>query len=627
MTTALSGGGPPSGRGGQPPPGGGGQSPGRGGQTPGTILYSQAASGIPQSTKPGAKNARSYAQIIQDEKSNRNILEIKLRKITKETDGVTVKPRNLTQEDISELFFDTLKIDPKDCLGIAIFTNRYDCKEIKLRPHVDATKYLTTSPLIFKDHEIQVKKQLANVTRVTFRNVPFSIPDEELLHLCSTYGELVDNIVMYEKPTYATRGVCGATRFVNVRMKRGMQMENFYFLQGPLEGDRLVRVTALHPGQIPQCSHCLRRAPKCPGAGNGKLCEEANTPRGSIQEYMDHLRSQFDYVSLCTRYKEIEFPSLDGKPRNGSFVEDEKEEEEEEECVAENENLKQKLNDAEIKIANLNEEKQQASKENSFLHSELEILKTKLRETMEKQTKVDVNDVPPGPDKSAEELPEVMIEASPANETDTSISSVTIQEEDHEDPLKTNDLSLNSDKDTLEKCVISVEAEKAKNTAENGNGENEIMKIKINKNTSVHMRKSNFSYNKEADSLTIIDEKEFTQELQIKCNAKSDREKKIKEMREKTLVKIKNEFKNQPRERSNSIRRRSEEENDENNPAKAQRKSSSSSLPYPLEQKTFFQSLKSTLAGHPEPTLESFRGRNHLPKPEFKSSIPAPTKS
>ena len=174
--------------------------------------------------------------------------------------------------------------------------------------------------------------------------------------------------------------------------------------------------------------------------------------------------------------------------------------------------------------------------------------------------------------------------------------------------------------------MISVEAEKAKNTAENGNGENELMKIKINKNTFVHMRKSNFSYNKEADSLTIFDEKEFTQELQIKCNAKSDREKKIKEMREKTLAKIKNEFKNQPRERSNSIRRRSEEENDENNPAKAQRKSSSSSLPYPLEQKTFFQSLKRSLT-EKEPTMESFRGMNHLPKPEFKSSIPAPTKS
>ena len=192
---------------------------GGGGQPPGGLLYSQAASGTPRSYQPDAENVRSYAQIIQDEKTNRNILEIKLRKITKDVDGATIKPRNLTQEDISELFFDTLQIDPKECLGIAIFTSRYDSKEIKIRPGVDVTKYLTTTPIIFKEHEIQVKKQLANVTRVTFRNVPFSIPDEELLHLCGTYGEPVDNKVMYEKPTFATRGVCGATRFVNVKMK------------------------------------------------------------------------------------------------------------------------------------------------------------------------------------------------------------------------------------------------------------------------------------------------------------------------------------------------------------------------------------------------------------------------
>ena len=616
------------------------------GGPPGALLYSHAASGKPRHPQPDATICRTYAQIIQDEKSNRNILEIKLRKITKEADGVTVKPRNLTQEDISELFFDTLKIEPKDCLGIAIFTNRYDCKEIKLRPGVDTTKYVTTNPIIFKDHEIQVKKQLANVTRITFRNVPFSIPDEELLHLCSTYGEIVDNKVIYEKPTYATRGVCGATRFVNVRMKRGMQMENFYFLQGPLEGDRLVRVTVLHPGQMQQCSNCLRRAPNCPGGGNGKLCEEANTPRGSIQAYMEHLRSEFDYVSLATQYKEFEFPSLNGKSqsKNNPFVEDDEdeEEEEEEEIFGETENLKQKLNEAEIKIANLNESKQQASDENSSLQRELANRRSKLQKTLENQAKMDATPANPSANlnetgANAEQHPVVMVEASPKQFVDISDPSATFQEGE-QDPLKTNDQPLNNGKETEttlevekaketpEKIENTVEAEEAKNET----GKDCIMKIKINKRTTVHMRKGNFSYNRETDTLEIIDEKEFTQEIQIKCNAKVDRESKIMEMKGKALEKIKDEFRNEQRERSNStVRRRSEEENDENKPSKALRKSSSTSkMPSPPKSLGILGSIKSTLKGQ-EPTMASFLKAQEPTNASFrttKSSIPAPSK-
>ena len=100
---------------------------------------------------------------------------------------------------------------------------------------------------------------------------------------------------------------------------------------------------------------------------------------------------------------------------------------------------------------------------------------------------------------------------------------------------------------------------------------------------------------------------------------------KIKEMGDKALEKIKDVFKNQQRERSNSIRKRSEEENNEYKPSKAQRKNSSS-LPYPLEHKGFLQSIKHSLTVK-EPKMNDFCGVNHLPKPPLKSSIPAPTKS
>ena len=143
-------------------------------------------------------------------------------------------------------------------------TSRYDTKEVKLRPEVDPTPYLTVNnPILFKDHEVEVKRQSSNVTMVTFRNVLFNIPDAEIINLCNCYGEPVDNNVTYEKPSKNSRGVPGSSRIVEMKLKPGKQFENLYWMEGPLEGDLGSRVTVLHTGQTQQCSHCLRRADSC----------------------------------------------------------------------------------------------------------------------------------------------------------------------------------------------------------------------------------------------------------------------------------------------------------------------------------------------------------------------------
>ena len=134
----------------------------------------------------GAKTTaqRTFAQIVEDEKLTRNILEIQLDKITSEQNGVISKPKPLTFDDLGELIFDVLKLQPSQCLTFDY--NRYDTKQIKLKPDVDASnpsKFITTSPITFKDHLISVRKQLSNVTRITFKSVPLNVPDEELLHL------------------------------------------------------------------------------------------------------------------------------------------------------------------------------------------------------------------------------------------------------------------------------------------------------------------------------------------------------------------------------------------------------------------------------------------------------------
>ena len=71
-------------------------------------------------------------------------------------------------------------------------------KEVKFKPSVDTTPYLRDQPIIFKDHSITVKKQRQNIIRVTFKNVPLNVPDEETLNLCAAYGKPADNIVHYE---------------------------------------------------------------------------------------------------------------------------------------------------------------------------------------------------------------------------------------------------------------------------------------------------------------------------------------------------------------------------------------------------------------------------------------------
>ena len=125
---------------------------------------------------------------------------------------------HFNEVDLSEFLFDVIQLKIEDCAGLALRTHRYDTKEIKLKKDVDPAPYLTTSPKLFKGHEITIKKQMNNLTRVTFKNVPFNIPDEELIHLCSMYGEPVNNEVIYEKPSRNTRGVPGSTRFVEMKL-------------------------------------------------------------------------------------------------------------------------------------------------------------------------------------------------------------------------------------------------------------------------------------------------------------------------------------------------------------------------------------------------------------------------
>ena len=316
---------------GGPEGGGGNPQPTQNLQQPGQVSMSPPWGG--HGALGGNKSAaqRSFAQIIESEKANRNILEIYLEKVNKEENGSSIKPKSLTFDDLGELIFDILKVDPKDCLTFDYNSGRYDNKQIKLKPGIDTSKYTTDSPISFKDHMVTVTKQLSNVTRVTFKNVPLNVPDEELIHLCLCYGEPVDMKVHYETLNNSrNKGMASSTRYVDMVMNQGSCMENYYWVEGPLSGDKGRRILVLHNNQEHQCSHCLKKSSTgCPGHGNGKACEQLGTTRGKMYLYMQSLRAGVGYTSLKTLYMEEQarnFPSLTGRDRvNTEMNEDDEE--------------------------------------------------------------------------------------------------------------------------------------------------------------------------------------------------------------------------------------------------------------------------------------------------------------
>ena len=110
-----------------------------------------------------------YAEIIASQKSQRNVQEVKIKKINPDSraDMDSVPTKNLTFDDISELIFEIMNIQFEECIGVDSYTGRYDTKEIMLKPEVDSTKYITTAPIMFKNHEVTVKKMLNDVSKVT----------------------------------------------------------------------------------------------------------------------------------------------------------------------------------------------------------------------------------------------------------------------------------------------------------------------------------------------------------------------------------------------------------------------------------------------------------------------------
>lgn len=295
-----------------PDPGGGGDKVTQLSHQSSALPVTSVWAGDKEKAKRESVKMRSFEEIIADATANRNIMEIHLKKNLDE-ENPNVKPANLTFDQIGELLFDHLKIKSEDCLRFNFSSYRYDRREVILKPNVDITPYLKTIS-DFYGHTVTTVRQSSNIIRVSFRNVPLNVPDEEIVHLCSFYGTPLNNKVEYEKlSNVKCAGLTGSTRFVDMEMNPGSSMMNFYWMEGPLPGDQGCRITVLHSGQDRQCSHCLKTlSGGCPGQGQGKVCKSLGTKMTRMIDYMAEIKINRGYESLKTAYL-MKFPAINSK--------------------------------------------------------------------------------------------------------------------------------------------------------------------------------------------------------------------------------------------------------------------------------------------------------------------------
>ena len=283
------------------------------------VSYGAAAGGGPQAHK-----GRHWHEIVQEARDKRNILELLISKIRPEqekNDEVSKaksKIPDLTHDDLSDFLFKTLQIKRSDVMGLDYSGSGYGHREVEVNPQVELTPYLRAEAISYRDHKIIVKKQeKKTTTKVIFRNVPLSVPDEEILSMCPIYGELVGGVTRERVNNTNDRGMFSNNRSIEINLNAGVSFENYYWMEGPLPSDQGRRVIVTHQNQPMQCGHCFgydhpkyQGGRRCPAKGKGAACKESGTKRTTMGGYMQELKDTIGYVSLKVQNTSKSFTAI-----------------------------------------------------------------------------------------------------------------------------------------------------------------------------------------------------------------------------------------------------------------------------------------------------------------------------
>ena len=262
---------------------------------------------------------RRYERIIEASKNdNNNVLNVKLEKQRSKE----IIPF-LTQADIESILFEELKIDI-DAVEEVDVSSRYNHKEIVFKKDHDVLKY-RRPPFMYKGHLVTVGSNSSsrNLTKITFRNVPRSVPDEELINFCFSFGQPEETRTVYYGKYLSGnfKGLYNGTRWLTMELKRRVPI-NFIWLEGPEDIESTRITVTLEAGGETQCGHCLRTGVEgCPGLGKAKVCRAKMVKRAEIGEYMKGLYEKYQYKTLKAKY----FDSLNAEKENNQTGEEEEE--------------------------------------------------------------------------------------------------------------------------------------------------------------------------------------------------------------------------------------------------------------------------------------------------------------
>ena len=89
-----------------------------------------------------------------------NILDLRINKIR--TDEAVPPPfnsNNMLAEDVDELLFDILRLNPVHCLAFDYNTGRNNTRQVELKPGIPVADTLVKSPLEFNEFNVVLSQQ------------------------------------------------------------------------------------------------------------------------------------------------------------------------------------------------------------------------------------------------------------------------------------------------------------------------------------------------------------------------------------------------------------------------------------------------------------------------------------